>query len=413
MKNATLNKDSELLGMHNHLPSADNISECLTCGACSTRCSWFDGRIDDRTGPLPRQIIRMAALGLDRHLVDSEMLWDCLLCNRCTEVCPMEITMDVVVRKARSLEIAQNQVSEDMTTGIKNRLELGDVNAFSKEDFVETVEWISEEFADDMEDPKAEIPYDREGSKFLYLPNPRELGLNLLHLTAMGKLFYAMKEPWTLSSRHTDVTNWGYFVGNDDIMAKMVTMVVEPAEALGIETLVLSECGHGYHVLTVLMEEALGRKPNFNVTSIPELVLEYAKKGVVKLDPTVHPYMVAYHDPCNIARKSGVYDAPRELLAMCCQGVVELVPNRADGICCGGGGGLIQDSGSTKTRMVTGKPKAEQMQALDIDDVATACLSCHRQLGELVKHYKLEKRVHTVAAMASEALVIQGYGDAL
>ncbi len=406
MKNAIINQDAELLKMHNHLLTGDNISECLTCGACNSRCTWFDGAVDDHKGPIPRQIVRMASLGLERQLVDSGMLWDCLLCNRCTEVCPMGITMDVVVRKARSLDMAWDLVSGDMQKGIKNRLELGDVNAFTKEEFVETVEWISEEFGDDVDDPDAEIPYDREGSKFLYLPNPRELGLNLLHLTAMGKLFYGMKETWTLSSAHTDVTNWGYFVGKDEIARKMALMVVEPAEKLGIETLVLSECGHGYHVLKVLLEDLIGRKPKFNVTSIPELALEYAKKGVLKFDASVHPYTVAYHDPCNLARKSGVYDAPRELLALCCEGVVELSPNREDAICCGGGGGMIQDSASTKIRMTTGNPKAMQMKAAGLKHLATACLSCHRQLGELSKHYNLEIKVDTVAAMASESLLL-------
>lgn len=402
MDNAAINKDSELYKLLNQYPLGDNISECLTCGACNSRCTWFDGE----GGPLPRQMVRMAALGLDEQLVNSNMLWDCLVCNRCTQVCPMGITMDKVVRKARSLAIADGKICDDIKKGIKNRLELGDVNGLTKEEFVETVEWVSEEFGDEVDDPDAEIPHDRKGAKLLYLPNPRELGINLLHLTAMAKLFYATKETWTLSQHHTDVTNWGYFVGKDDIARKMALMVVEPAEKLGVETLVLSECGHGYHVLKYLLEDLIGRKPGFEVVSMPELIVRYARKGVLKFDPKVHPYKIAYHDPCNIARKSGGYDAPRELLNMVCDGLVELTPNREDGICCGGGGGILQDSTSTKKRMITGKPKADQMKASGLPHLATACLSCHRQLGELSNHFKLGIKVDTVASLASEALIL-------
>ena len=402
MDNATINKNSALYKLLNQYPLGDNASECLTCGACNSRCTWFDGE----GGPLPRQIIRMAALGLDELLVNSNMLWDCLVCNRCTEVCPMGITMDKVVRKARSLAISDGKIPEDIKTGIKTRLETGDVNGLTTEEFVETVEWVSEEFVDDVDDPKAEIPHDVKGTKLLYLPNPRELGINLLHLTAMAKLFYAIKETWTLSAHHTDVTNWGYFVGKDEITKKMALMVVEPAEALGVETLVLSECGHGYHVLKYLLEDIIGRKPKFEVLSMPELIVRYAQKGVLKFDPGVHPYKIAYHDPCNIARKSGGYDAPRELLAMVCDRVVELIPNREDGVCCGGGGGLLQDSHSTPKRMISGKPKADQMKATGLPNLATACLSCHKQLGELSKHYKLGIKVDTVASLASEALIL-------
>jgi len=398
----TIDKTSALYKLMNQYQLGDNLSECLTCGACNSRCTWFDGQ----GGPLPRQIVRMAAFGLDEQLVESNMLWDCLICNRCTQDCPMGIAMDKVVTKARSLAIADKKIPEDIKKGIKNRLELGDVNGLSKEEFVETVEWVSEEFEDEVDDPKAEIPHDKKGTKLLYLPNPRELGINLLHLTAMAKLFYATKETWTLSAHHTDVTNWGYFVGKDDIAEKIALMVVEPAEALGVETLVLSECGHGYHVLKYLLKDIIGRKPKFEVLSIPELILRYARKGVLKFDPGVHPYKIAYHDPCNIARKSGGYEAPRQLLEMVCDGVVELTPNRKDGICCGGGGGILQDSTSTKKRMITGKPKADQMKAAGVPNLATACLSCHRQLGEISNHFKLGIKIDTVASLASEALIL-------
>ena len=61
MDSATINKNSVLFQLLNQYPLGDNISECLTCGACNSRCTWFDGQ----GGPLPRQIVRMAALGLD------------------------------------------------------------------------------------------------------------------------------------------------------------------------------------------------------------------------------------------------------------------------------------------------------------------------------------------------------------
>jgi len=310
----------------------DNIFECLSCGACSSSCSWFEGE----GGPIPRLMIRMASLGMDDELIKSGMLWDCLLCNRCTENCPMGITMARVVRKGRSHPRAGDLISKDIQKGIQSRLSTGDVNGLTKEDFIETVEWMSEEFADEICDPKAVIPYDQEGSKYLYLPNPRELGINLMHLTAMAKLFYASGQTWTMSSKHTDVTNWGYFVSDDKIAEDMARMVIEPAEALGIETLVLSECGHGYHVLKVMAERLIGRKPGFEILSMPEFILKYVQKGKIKLDKNVHPYPIAYHDPCNLGRKSGLYDAPRQLLAHCCEKVVELNPNRENAICCGG-----------------------------------------------------------------------------
>lgn len=400
MNSVRLKKSTYLIDQLNQSEKDDNIFECLSCGACSSSCSWFDGE----GGPVPRLMIKMAALGLDDQLIKSGMLWDCLLCNRCTQNCPMGITMAKVIRKGRSHPRASVLISPDIQKGIKSRLATGDVNGLTQEDFVETVEWMSEEFADEICDPKARIPYDEKGARYLYLPNPRELGINLMHLTAMAKLFYASGQTWTMSSRHTDVTNWGYFVSDDKIAKEMALMVIDPAEELEIETLVLSECGHGYHVLKVLAEKLIGRKPKFEILSMPEFILRHVKTGEIKLDPETSPFPIAYHDPCNLGRKSDLYDAPRELLAYCCQEVVELYPNRENAICCGGGGGMLQDSSSKDKRMITGKAKADQMIAAGVNHVAAPCLSCHRQLGEISNYYNLGVKVETIASLASKAL---------
>ena len=101
-----INKNSELAQLINKQGKGGNIADCLTCGACNSRCTWFDGE----NGPMPRQMVRMAALGLDDQLIKSGMLWDCLICNRCTQGCPMGIQMDMVVRKARSLGQADDLI---------------------------------------------------------------------------------------------------------------------------------------------------------------------------------------------------------------------------------------------------------------------------------------------------------------
>ena len=399
METATLCPDSPLQGLLDKRESADNISECLTCGICNSRCTWYDGE----GGPVPRQMIRMAQMGLDDALGNSRMIWDCMICNHCTVECPMGIVMEHVVRRARSLPSAKKNMPATIAQGLETRLEMGDVNGFTREDFVETIEWLNEEIED--ENPDAIIPTDQKGAKYLYLPNPRELGTNVLHLQLMAALFHAFGEPWTMSHRHTDVTNWGYFIGDDDMERKMLAQVVEAAEELEVANLVLSECGHGFLTLRHHVEELLGRKPGFKVISIIELTLEMVKRGVIKLDKEAHPFAIGYHDPCNLGRKAGVFDAPRELLAHTCREVVELVPNRMNAVCCGGGGALLQDGTSKDRRMIAGKAKVDQIRESGVDYIATGCLSCHRQLTELSKHYKLGTRVETVVATAAAALV--------
>ena len=257
-----------------------NISDCIACGVCTSRCTWYDGE----GGPNPRRIVRMAQMGLDDLLSQSSMLWDCMACAHCTVDCPAGIAMDKVVRKARNLKQAAANVPKDIQAGIRNRLEIGDVNAFTREDFFETVDWLNEELVDELDDARAAIPVDRPNVRFLYIPNPRELGMNILHLSAMARLFHAFGEPWSMSSRHTDVTIWGYFTGNDALLRNMVRKKVDAAEALNVETLVISECGHAYIVYKKMLQELMGRRPRFRILSMPELLVEMADQNKVKFD---------------------------------------------------------------------------------------------------------------------------------
>jgi Fe-S oxidoreductase len=401
MANSQLCYDNALGKALQQESDGGNINDCIACGVCTSRCTWYGGE----GGPNPRLIVRLAQLGLDDILTGGGMLWDCMVCGHCTVDCPAGIAMDKVVRRARNLPQAAAVIPKDIQVGIRKRLEMGDVNGFTREDFFETIEWLNEELADESDDEHGVIPVDRPDVQFLYLPNPRELGMSALHLMDMARMFFAFGESWTMSSHHTDVTNWGYFTGNDAELIDMVREKVDAAEALNVETLVLSECGHAYHVYQKLLDELMGRKPRFRVLSMPELIVEMADTGKIRFDRSKNPDAIAYHDPCNIGRKSGQFEAPRRLLEYVCNNPVELNPNRKHAICCGGGGGLLQDSNSMPRRMTAGKSKADQIRNVGVAHIATTCLSCHRQLDELCKHYKLEVQIHTVAALAAQSMV--------
>ncbi len=399
MSKAILKHHMSLLERLTGEPLGERAVDCLACGKCISRCSWYD----EAGGPNPRQLVRMAVLGLEEQLASSDMLWTCMCCNRCATSCPMGIDIGNLVRLARGLPGAAHQIPEDFKRGINFRLTVGNVNGVEKEDYVDTLEWLAEEWQ--AEEENAAIPIDAPDCEYVYLPNPREVDQIPMHLLAMCRLLAASGQSWTLCSDLSDVTNWGYFIADDEAGAQIAKQVVDAMGKLGGKTLVLSECGHGYIVLKEFAERWLGRPLPFRVANIVEVVLENVEAGRIKLDKNATPEAVVYHDPCKIGRGCKLYEQPRRLLAHVCPEVQDLWPNRKHSICCGGGGGFLQDSKSIEKRMHSGKSKADQMAQASAKIVATSCLSCHRQLGELSHHYKLGKDVTTVASLAAKALV--------
>ena len=57
-----------------------------------------------------------------------------------------------------------------------------------------------------------------------------------------------------------------------------------------------------------------------------------------KLVADAAPATVAYHDPCYLGRHNGIYDAPRNLLNILSNDVLELPRNKENSFCCGAGG---------------------------------------------------------------------------
>ncbi len=57
----------------------------------------------------------------------------------------------------------------------------------------------------------------------------------------LGKIFYAAKESWTISSTNWEGVNWGLFSGDDESMKEQVGRVYENAKRLKAEVLLLPE----------------------------------------------------------------------------------------------------------------------------------------------------------------------------
>ncbi len=92
---------------------------------------------------------------------------------------------------------------------------------------------------------------------------------------------------------------------------------------------------------------------------------------------------VAYHDPCYLGRHNGVYDAPRNLLNILSNYVVELPRNRENSFCCGAGGAQFwkEEEPGTSASPTTAIAKRSRRSAGAEDKVlAVGCPFCKSML---------------------------------
>ena len=95
------------------------------------------------------------------------------------------------------------------------------------------------------------------------------------------------------------------------------------------------------------------------------------------------------------------------MLRAACMDFREMVPNREQNYCCGGGGGVVLETASRDFRMqITGKMKVDQIKATGAKIVATTCANCKVEISHLLEEYGLDVQWAGVHDLVLKALVL-------
>jgi Fe-S oxidoreductase len=214
-------------------------------------------------------------------------------------------------------------------------------------------------------------------------------------IISAAAIFNAAGINWTLSA--FEAVNFGAFLGDPARAKKISQRIIAEATRLKVKEVAIVECGTAFRVL----KQQMGQFP-FEVVTFVDLIARYHREGKIKLNKTMTE-KITYHDPCQIGRNAGVYEAPRYVLQQLTNKFVDMVPNCEENWCCGGGGGLVA-AGDFEFRMKSSKVKVDQMKNSGASIVATACENCHSQLHDLCDYYSTGQTVEFISHLAARAL---------
>jgi len=408
-----------------------SIVGCVHCGMCNDSCHYVLTNPDDpkMTPSYKADQVRKLFkanhdwtgsvfpwwVGADKVPLsddDLETLKDisfgtCTNCRRCTINCPMGVDTATLNRIMRGLLTHVGVMPEGVRVVSKDQWELGNQMGVLKEDYIDTLEWMSEELEEDLGHNRAAIPVEKANAKVMYCINPREVKYDPRTIKEAALIFWAAGEDWTMPSEGWDNTNFGLFSGDDGLGGVSAIREYEKARELGVEKIVISECGHGYRSTRCEGVNWAGEQQAFPMESSVMTMMSYIKEGKIKVDATRNPERMTFHDSCNNARSCGFFEEPRELLRLVSTEFVEMTPNRAEAYCCSGGGGAMSMSEYTPRRLESAKVKADQIAATGAKIVVTSCHNCVDGLNDLIKHYKLDCEVKQLVNLVASALVIE------
>jgi Fe-S oxidoreductase len=373
---------------------------CAHCGMCAESCYLYLvnnkdpkqvpsykiqstlGEIVKRGGKVSNEFMRMC----------MDTAWaKCSCCNRCAMYCPFGIDMGVMFGYLRGILYGQGFVPWELKIGAgMHRIYRAQMDV-TTEDWVETCEWMAEEYEDDY--PGLEIPVDKMNADIMYTVNAREPKHYPEDLAEAAILFHVTGENWTVPSEGWEETSLAMFAGDWEACKLQVESVYAAMDRLKPKRMVVTECGHAYRATVVEGPYWAGIKsgqtpvPSFHYV---EWVAEALREGKIKIDPTKKiKEPVTYQDSCNYIRNAGLKDVSREIMSYIAEDFREMRPCKEHNFCCGGGGGMNGIGRYRQERNIGLKMKRDQILATGCKLVVSPCHNCWDAIRDLEEVYKV------------------------
>jgi Fe-S oxidoreductase len=226
------------------------------------------------------------------------------------------------------------------------------------------------------------------------------------YLEAITRIFDHAGIAWTLSTQCFEATNAGIQIGNKDVAAILVQRVVDAAVKLGVKNVISPECGHAYTAIRWEGPNLIGRPYPFRVFHIIEVLDQLRAAGRLKTEGK-ETDRLSLHDPCNLARKSGVIQQQRNLMDLIAEDFVDLKEHGRFQWCCGAGGGVSSNERAEPLKLAAFRMKKAQIEEVEPERLVTMCATCRTQLEEGLEHFNMAIPVVGLTELVAEHLVEQ------
>ncbi len=322
---------------------------------------------------------------LDRFAEDS---FRCTLCGRCETVCPLGIRLKELWTALRGELVRRKRFPAKIDAIRRN---LGETRNVFGEDNAERAEWVEEMRrppADGFCKGRAEVVY-FTGCVSSFFPLAQKIPVALAEiLEAAGADFTLLgEEEWCCGFPMLGA-------GLMEMFAAFREHNLAAVKGRGAKKVVFAcpSCRR-------MWQEHYGAE--IELLSAPEMLLSLLRAGRLRLQELRLP--VTYHDPCDLGRGAGIYEAPRELLrAIPGLRLVELARHGEDCLCCGGGGNLEMVDPELAARIAAAK--IEEVLATGARAVVTACPQCVRVMTSHVRRNRVPLEVLDIVQLLRRAL---------
>jgi Fe-S oxidoreductase/nitrate reductase gamma subunit len=316
-------------------------------------------------------------------IIDKETPWLCTTCGACLSICPIFVNpVSAAVEMRRYLTLTTGEVPGSVAETLTQMERRGNPWGLPKEDHAPYLQDLGVRILQPGDETDTLLFL---GCAFGYDTRSQEAGRALIALLQEAQVDFAV-----LGAMEGCCGDTARRLGHEYVFQVMAEENIATFESVKFRRIV-TPCAHGYNTLKNEYRQFGG---NYVVQHHTELLAELVEAGrlnaVAQADPEP---TYTYHDACYLGRYNQIYDPPRKAL----DGIAglkrnEMPRNRANGFCCGGGGGHMWMEIDPNTR-INHRRLSEAVDEARADVVVTACPYCLIMFDDAIRSKGLGESV--------------------
>ncbi len=375
----------------------NEVLACVQCGFCRLGCPTFGVTGLESRNARGRNILAYLFMTgkIEAGPELANIFYECTTCGTCTYFCPAQIKVDEVAKACRKELYKAGYLPESYNQVLKNIYDLGNPFASSREDRL-------------MVYPK-EVKASLEEGTF---PDQAEVLLFLgcvpsyVDMKMVPSLIKIMEKAgitYTSLGKEESCCGFPIYLSGSDEFEEYAKSLLEKLSKKAPSILVTPcpGCASTFRKVYSNFVEL-----PFEVLHAVEYIDRLIQDGKIKFTKEIKKE-ITYHDPCDLGRHLGVYDAPRRILtAIPGIELKEMARNRQQARCCGAGGGVQGVNPELSLKMSKERIKDAMMTGADI--LVSACASCKdnfkKGLAEFPKEERKKLKVQDITELVLKAM---------
>ena len=293
--------------------------------------------------PSPQPLLKFA--------LSPEAAWACTTCGACVDICPVqdEPMLDIIDIRRQQVMI-EGEFPSQLQTAFRGMERSKNPWGINHDKRMNWAEGLRVKTTD--ENPTPDVLF-WVGCAASYDPQSQKTARAFVQLLDHAGVDFAV-----LGKRECCTGDSARRAGNEFLYRKLADENVATLNEVRPK-LIVATCPH---CLNAVGKEYRQIGGDYKVMHHTQYLESLVASGKLVAEPS--SAMVAFHDPCYLGRHNGVYDAPRNVLNILSNSVVELPRSRENSFCCGAGGAQFWKEEEPGTERISDNRYREAQTAL-------------------------------------------------